>query len=159
MPPHLHLRRKLKDEFVCSEKELESRFHNFFREIKPGDWIFLEGPLGAGKSTWARGLVRFLGAQSQFQGSPTFALAHEYETAHSQLIHIDFYRLKSEAEIFDSGIESYFYERPKAVILTEWISQFDDFKNSLSKSGHRIFEIDIAHESEGTRRFKLWQST
>ena len=86
--------------------------------------------MGAGKSTFARALIEALGVSRPPEGSPTFAIAHEYPGAKSTVVHIDFYRLKSESEIEDAGISSYFWER-EACVISEWISLFPEFKDAV----------------------------
>lgn len=70
-------------------------------------WLF-EGEMGAGKTTFIQALCRCLGVGSPVQ-SPTFALVNEYETATGDPVyHFDFYRIKSEIEALDMGVEEYF---------------------------------------------------
>lgn len=70
-------------------------------------WLF-EGEMGAGKTTFIQALCRCLGVVSPVQ-SPTFALVNEYETTTGDVVyHFDFYRIKSEIEALDLGVEEYF---------------------------------------------------
>jgi tRNA threonylcarbamoyladenosine biosynthesis protein TsaE len=70
-------------------------------------WLF-EGEMGVGKTTFIQALCRRLGVESRVQ-SPTFALVNEYETASGEPVyHFDFYRIKSETEALDLGVEEYF---------------------------------------------------
>jgi tRNA threonylcarbamoyl adenosine modification protein YjeE len=112
--------------------------------------------MGAGKSTFARELLKGLGVQTPFSGSPTFALAHEYTSPRGQSVHIDLYRLRSEDEIEQAGIESYFWERD-VIVIAEWVSQFPDFERKLSQSPrgqiHQVF-LDFTKDPE-RRMFKL----
>src|ERR1700675_2356507 len=61
--------------------------------LKTGDVIALSGPLGAGKTTFARALVTRLGGEGEVP-SPTFALMQRYETRRLTITHCDFYRLE-----------------------------------------------------------------
>lgn len=82
-----------------------------------GVWIF-RGAMGAGKTTLISALCRFLGVE-EHTSSPTFSLVNEYRGRLNQVIfHFDFYRIRSEAEAMDMGIEEYF-DRP-ALCLVEW---------------------------------------
>ena len=116
----------------------------------PGDRVILEGEMGAGKTTFARALLLALGVRQPPEGSPTFAIAHEYDGKSCSVIHLDLYRLKSEAEIDDSGIPSYFWER-EAIVICEWLSQFPDFAERVLKSG-RNWTVRIDFTEDPARR-------
>jgi N-acetylmuramate 1-kinase len=83
--------------------------------LKAGDVIALSGPLGAGKTTFARALVTRLGGESEVP-SPTFALTQRYETPRLTLTHCDFYRLEP-SELDELGLEDAVSE---GVVLIEW---------------------------------------
>lgn len=91
--------------------------------------------MGAGKSTAARLLIRALGCSAIAEGSPTFAIAHEYPigTAAAPLraIHLDLYRINSDEELAEAGIPAYFWENPDAVVLSEWTSRFPALEQAL----------------------------
>src|SRR3954471_23594503 len=99
----------------CSEDDSRALARALARELKAGDRVFLEGPLGAGKTTFARALLEGIGVTQPPEGSPTFAIAHEYRVSEGvsrgPVIHIDLYRLKSEGELEAAGIAAYFWER------------------------------------------------
>lgn len=68
--------------------------------LRPGDHVLLEGPLGAGKTTWVRGLVRALGGEPAEVCSPTFVLLETYAVkanAIERVYHADLYRLRGMA--------------------------------------------------------------
>ncbi len=69
-------------------------------------WL-LHGEMGAGKTTLVKALGRALGVQ-EGMSSPTFSLVNEYSSTGGKLYHFDLYRLTSEKEIFDIGVEEYF---------------------------------------------------
>lgn len=72
--------------------------------LQPGDVLLLEGDLGAGKTTFVRGLAEGLGVPPDEVASPTFALVHEYHGRPLTLFHVDLYRL-SPGETDDLGLE------------------------------------------------------
>jgi tRNA threonylcarbamoyladenosine biosynthesis protein TsaE len=75
----------------------------------PEKVILFHGQMGAGKTTFIKALAKELGV-SDATSSPTFSLVNEYKTANGQpLYHFDVYRLKSESEALDFGIEDYLY--------------------------------------------------
>ena len=73
--------------------------------LQVGDAVCLEGPLGAGKSVLARGLVRALTSADEDVPSPTFTLVQLYAGAGFPVSHLDLYRLKSAEEAWELGID------------------------------------------------------
>lgn len=112
--------------------------------LKPGDRLFLEGPLGAGKTTFASHLLRALGVRESPGGSPTFPIAQEYATRVGEVIHLDLYRLKSQRDLEDAGIEAYFWER-EALVLCEWGSLWPELLAAVLKTpGGRVGTLSLA---------------
>ncbi len=116
----------------------------------------MEGPLGAGKTTFAKLLLSALGVHQPPEGSPTFALAHEYESSHGGLVHIDYYRIQSEEELEEAGIPSYYWER-SLIVISEWLSLWPDFESRVLQSG-KIYLLRFSFSLKGTshRRISLW---
>jgi tRNA threonylcarbamoyladenosine biosynthesis protein TsaE len=85
--------------------------------LSPGLVIFLEGELGAGKTTLVRALIRALGHQGPVK-SPTYSLVEVYVISSLYLYHFDFYRFESPEEFLDAGLDEYFND--SAVCLVEW---------------------------------------
>lgn len=113
--------------------------------------------MGAGKSTFARAVLESLRIDQPPEGSPTFAIAHEYTSSRiPSVVHIDLYRIRSGSEIDEAGIPSYFWERD-AAILVEWASMWPDFESAL-KSGNprgRIWEVSLDFDPEDSLRRKV----
>ncbi len=87
------------------------------QQLKSGDVILLEGELGAGKSELARGIARGLGV-TETVTSPSFTILNVYESGRCPLYHFDWYRLESEEELYELGMDEYLGGDGIAVI--EW---------------------------------------
>ncbi len=73
--------------------------------LLPGEALCLSGPLGAGKSTLARALVRALTTPDEDVPSPTFTLAQFYEGPRLNVVHFDLYRLENPEEAYEIGLD------------------------------------------------------
>ncbi len=86
--------------------------------LEPGDLVTLSGDLGAGKTNFARALIRYLAGDDTIEvPSPTFTFVQAYETLRFTLVHADLYRLSGAAELAELGFD----DLPDgAVVLMEW---------------------------------------
>ena len=86
-------------------------------ELVGGEIFALHGVLGAGKTQLVKGLARGLGFEGDVT-SPTFTIIHEYLGGRMPLYHIDLYRIRSEKEAVDLGLEEYL--PGDGVTVIEW---------------------------------------
>jgi tRNA threonylcarbamoyladenosine biosynthesis protein TsaE len=98
-----------------SPEETEAAAARLAAHFRRGDLLLLEGPLGAGKTTFVRGLARGLGSQAQVM-SPTFQLVRVY-AGPLQLAHADLYRLEHGAGIAELGLDQLLDE---GAVVVEW---------------------------------------
>ena len=73
--------------------------------LRSGEAVCLQGPLGAGKSTLARALIRSLTTPEEEVPSPTFTLVQFYEGAALRVAHFDLYRLSAAGEAYEIGLD------------------------------------------------------
>jgi tRNA threonylcarbamoyladenosine biosynthesis protein TsaE len=85
------------------------------RAAKLGDVITLSGPLGVGKTVFARGFIAALGHGGDIP-SPSFAIVQPYEELEPPVWHVDLYRIDNAAEIEELGLDA----ASEAVLLVEW---------------------------------------
>ena len=111
-------------------------------ELKPGDVVCLSGPLGAGKSSLARGLIRALTSPDEEVPSPTFTLVQTYEGC-PPVAHFDLYRLTSPDEAFELGLDEAL-EEGAAVI--EWPQRLE------GRLPPDRLDIEIAFDETGEGR-------
>jgi tRNA threonylcarbamoyladenosine biosynthesis protein TsaE len=81
-----------------------------------GDVVLLAGDLGAGKTTFVKGIAAGLGVDDEVV-SPTFTLARTYDDGRLPLVHVDVYRLEREHEVRDLGLEELAED---GVLVVEW---------------------------------------
>lgn len=128
-----------------SAEETQQVAKDFAATLKGGEVISLIGDLGAGKTTFTRGLVEALGGTVRVK-SPTFTVMNEYPVnagSIKRVVHIDFYRFEGAEELPALSLED--ERRPDTVILAEW-------PNVLPKN---VFRADVTiffrHDTIDTR--------
>jgi len=85
--------------------------------LRPGDVLLLAGGIGAGKTHFARSLIRSLQDAPEDVPSPTFTLVQSYDTRAGELWHSDLYRLSHADEVIELGLEEAF---ETSICLVEW---------------------------------------
>ena len=111
--------------------------------LKGGEVILLSGDLGAGKTTFTKGLAAALGVQDEVT-SPTFTIMNVYEDGKFKLNHLDMYRIEREEDLYEIGVEEAMTEDTITVI--EW--------NKLTLKDKKIIKIDIV-TSKNKRIFTI----
>ena len=103
---------------VPNEAALAAFMADIAAALEPGDLVTLSGDLGAGKTTFARALIRYLaGDQTVDVPSPTFTFVQAYELPRFPLVHADLYRVTGASELAELGFD----DLPEgAVVLLEW---------------------------------------
>lgn len=99
-----------------SERETQALGASLAAMLRPGDVVALHGPLGAGKTTIARGLVQALLGRAEDVPSPTYTLVQVYDGPAFPLWHFDLYRLEKPEDVEELGWD----ETIDGVALIEW---------------------------------------
>ncbi len=112
------------------------------RTLKGGECIALHGDLGAGKTQFARGLVRGLGGDARGVSSPTYVLLHVYETPSLTVYHLDAYRVHGADDFEQIGFEELLDQG--GVVIVEWASRVSE----LIPNVHIDVTIESLSETE-----------
>ncbi|MCT8158600.1 tRNA (adenosine(37)-N6)-threonylcarbamoyltransferase complex ATPase subunit type 1 TsaE [Pseudoruegeria sp. SHC-113] len=111
--------------------------------LEAGDCLLLSGPVGAGKSHFARSLILALLPEPEDVPSPTFTLVQTYDAPAFEIWHCDLYRLSGPEDAFELGLDEAF---DTALCLVEWPDRLGAYtpRNAL--------ELSFAHQPDGTGR-------
>lgn len=119
-------------------------------ELITGKVVLFYGEMGVGKTTLIKEICKSLHTEDVIS-SPTFSLVNEYRTQNNEPIyHFDFYRIESEEEALDIGVEDYFYSGDWCLI--EWPNNIE---NLLPLDA---VEIHLSHANDGKRSIQLIQN-
>lgn len=146
----------------CSEGDLVRNLEEWVQEegvrgLLDRTLIFLDGEMGVGKSTWVRHLFRLLNPTQEFFGSPTFPILHTYRADHRfgsiPLLHFDWYRITSESELKERGLDESFETFP-ALICVEWgdrcpgLRAYWVSKEAKARRSVWVVQIEFAREAD-----------
>ena len=109
--------------------------------------LFLNGPIGAGKTTLIKNLCSQFGVK-EIVSSPTFSILNEYNYNDEKIFHFDFYRINNFTELLDIGI--YDYIDSQSLCFIEW---GDLIMNRIKTSNH-IIDINIISDTKREISFK-----
>jgi tRNA threonylcarbamoyladenosine biosynthesis protein TsaE len=138
---------------ISSLKDLHKFTNKISKIILPGDYLFLFGEIGVGKTTFARQLINVFELKNNIKKSevpsPTFNILFEYELKDFIIKHYDLYRLKNEEEI--KNLELFEIEE-KNITLIEWpeliknkpTNRIDLFFKYTKDMKQRVLDIKLA---------------
>ncbi|MBL0925137.1 MAG: tRNA (adenosine(37)-N6)-threonylcarbamoyltransferase complex ATPase subunit type 1 TsaE [Sphingomonadaceae bacterium] len=117
------------------------------RTLKKGDWVAIDGPLGAGKTVLCAAIINSLGYVGEVT-SPSYAIVHNYDPPDLPVAvaHADLYRLDDVAELDELGL---FDESAERITLVEWAERAGP---GYAKPSHHV---TISVEPDGSRRVDL----
>ncbi|MCL2055492.1 MAG: tRNA (adenosine(37)-N6)-threonylcarbamoyltransferase complex ATPase subunit type 1 TsaE [Oscillospiraceae bacterium] len=114
---------------MLSAEETEAFAEKLGKGLRGGEIIAFKGDLGAGKTTFTRGLAKGMGLED-FVFSPTFALVNEYSGGELILYHFDMYRVTNMVDLETTGFFDYLSD--DCVIAIEWSENIADVLEELS---------------------------
>jgi tRNA threonylcarbamoyladenosine biosynthesis protein TsaE len=137
--------------FSLTEGETYEIGRTLGRQLGGGELVLLEGPLGAGKTVFARGIAAGLGIDPDQVCSPSYTIVQEYNGERSRMYHIDLYRIEHVDEIATLGLEELL--ESGAVVVVEWGERLPE--------SHRRDAVTVRlHDiGEAARRIELNQPT
>ena len=121
----------------------------FSQGLNPKSIVLLQGPIGAGKTSFVRGIAKGLSI-SEHITSPTFALSHHYNSGTIPLIHIDLYRLENRLiakEFFISEEEE--ANQTESIMIVEW-------PELILPIISNFWKIEISYATNYGRNYKIW---
>jgi tRNA threonylcarbamoyladenosine biosynthesis protein TsaE len=126
-------------EIIFSIDEIHDVAHKIIDE-NPNKVIVFHGQMGVGKTTLIKALSLELGVQDP-TSSPTFSIVNEYEISNNNFVyHFDVYRLQSETEALDMGIDEYFYSENWCFI--EWAEKIPNLIPKEHSTIHLTLTVD-----------------
>ena len=134
--------------FIENLKETLNLGEKLSRKLNPQSIVLLQGPIGAGKTSFVQGIAKGLSISEDIT-SPTFSLSHHYNSGIIPLIHLDLYRLEdisSAKEVFFSEEEEAY--QSKAILVIEWPELVEGFIENYWK-------IEISYAKKYGRHYEI----
>ncbi len=113
-----------------------------------GACFYLEGDLGAGKTIFAKGIASTYGVDPSQVVSPTFALVNRYGGGHPTVFHVDLYRIESERELIELGLEE--IEDSASVLIVEWPEKLGPYR----REDAIVVELEVSDNDSRQIRIK-----
>jgi tRNA threonylcarbamoyladenosine biosynthesis protein TsaE len=132
---------------IHTEEEMRVFGSQLATQLEVGDWVAIDGPLGAGKTVLCTGILQGLGFAGEV-ASPSYAIVHHYDPPELSIAvaHADLYRLNDVAELDELGLAE---ERSERLVLVEWAERG---RLEYAKPSHHL---RIDPQADGTRRIEL----
>jgi tRNA threonylcarbamoyladenosine biosynthesis protein TsaE len=128
---------------IATEDEMHAFGARLAAQLQVGDWVAIDGPLGAGKTVLCAGILHGLGFTGEVS-SPSYAIVHSYDSPEVLIAvaHVDLYRLNNASELEELGLAE---ERSGRITLVEWAER--------AGSGYAMptHHISINPQNDGTR--------
>ena len=135
--------------FIGNLTETIKLGRDFAQGLNPQSIILLQGPIGAGKTSFVQGIAEGLSISEDII-SPTFALSHHYNSGRIPLIHLDLYRLRDSLmakEFFIDQEEE--ANNNEAILVIEWPQLIEPIIDNFWK-------IEISYADNYGRNYKIW---
>ena len=135
--------------FVENLSETIKLGRRFAQGLNPKSIVLLQGPIGAGKTSFVQGIADGLSIKEDIT-SPTFALSHHYYSGTISLIHMDLYRIENglmAKEFFVSEEEEAIQN--KAIMIIEW-------PELIMPAINNFWKIEISYAKDLGRNYKIW---
>lgn len=136
---------------IASEADMRAYGVQLAETLHAGDWVAINGPLGAGKTVLSAGILKGLGFVGEV-ASPSYAIVHSYEPPEVSIAvaHVDLYRLDDVGDLDELGLVE---ERGERITLVEWAERYG--ANYVTPS----HVVTIEPQSDGTRVLTMKMGT
>ncbi len=145
------------EHLFTSENQTATFAARLAQHLRPGDCVLMEGPVGAGKSFFARAAILSLLEEPEDIPSPTFTLVQTYDSPTGEIWHSDLYRLSHPDEIEELGLNDAMTD---AICFIEWPDRLGSYRpeNALTlvfENGQQADERHLTMRAQDARWAKL----